>query len=155
MQTSGGYQGFPSFYVYAILWRGGDGAEAIKIGHSVHIGKRLADHRRKLGDGTKLFAILEAGRDHEDALRLERALHEEFRGRAIGREWFRFRFSDPTDKRAFNDGTRRVLGRLYGGGGRDRWWTKVPVAALDHSREWQQRQFQAFAGSRGRRSVPQ
>lgn len=139
MQTGVGFDRYREFYVYAVLWRG-EHEEAVKIGYSGDIGRRLNAHYRQLGQAAKMFAILGAGRNLDDATLLEGALHEAFQARRIRREWYRFKFSDEKDKRAFNDGCRAVLRKLYGAN-TDRWWTKIPRAALEAGRSEQQAMF--------------
>ncbi len=124
-------QSTPRYCVYALLCQDGDGPGYIKFGMSGNIGSRLSSLRMACPIPVRYIATYAVGHSREKARSVEKALHIAFGARQIKNrgEWFRFDFSDPEDKKFFND-TCRLVFRSHFGENHD-WWSKVSVDALD------------------------
>ena len=137
------------YHVYALFCQDEDGPGYVKFGRSMRIGSRLSQLRTSCPIPARYFAIVDVGPEHKMYM-LEDALHRHFSDRRVTGEWYRFDFKSEEDKRAFNDGCRKVfvecLGRNAPG------WTKMSIAALD--REAKARR-QDFLKSRHRKKIEQ
>jgi hypothetical protein len=115
-----------SHFVYCILCQDSGGRGYIKIGLSSRIGPRMNALQASSPLPIKFIGVLEV-RSRDKAREVERALHREFASRKVRGEWFEFDFASELDKRAFNDGCRRVMTIEIGP---DVYWTKVSYKSV-------------------------
>lgn len=138
------------YHVYAMLCQDGDGPGYVKFGHSSRIGKRLATLRVACPIPARYFAVVDIGWSKTLTLATERGLHQQFRCRKITGEWFRFDFSAPEDKRAFNEGSKAVFSSIHTLG--NSWWSKISVAALDKYQQEKRDAYLAMDGENKRKA---
>jgi len=100
----------PSYYVYTMLCRDGDGPLYVKFGHSRQIVDRLSALRTGCPIPPRWYGLVECGYEHL-MLKFEQELHRHFKSRRVRGEWYKF---DPdADKRKFNDGIQFVMLHVF------------------------------------------
>ena len=115
-----------SHFVYCALCQDSGGSGYVKIGISSRIGDRISVLRTSSPIPIKFIGVLEV-RSREKAREVELALHREFAPRKVRGEWFSFEFGSDADKRAFNDGCRKVMALEIG---QNVYWTKISAERL-------------------------
>lgn len=137
------------YYIYCLFCQDSGGAGYVKFGRSRRIDLRISQLRVGCPIPIKMVGLLEL-RDEDRQKRTEKALHQYFKGRKVRGEWFAFDFKDPDDKRAFNEGCKKVFVEHLGK--RDeQYWSTINMKALDAENSERRRWFLSLPENEKRR----
>jgi len=117
------------YYVYALLCKDSGGAGYVKFGFTRRIDLRLSQIKTACPIPIRTIALLEVQCEDRQK-RIEKALHNQFAERRLSGEWFSFDFSSTEDKKAFNEGCKRVF-LAHVKNHDDQYWSTVDMRVLE------------------------